>query len=123
MDDMDVCYLCLRVPPEEVLKLAHLIWPKDSSKAREIGLKAAEFIRKAYKKDPVFFCGKKRSRILSGLFYLLGIEYDMHVTEDKVGSVLGCASLTVRLSYRDWLNLMPGSFREMERILRQCQSS
>ena len=123
----DVCYLCLRIPASEVLKLAHRLW-QDPEVARRMGLEAAEIIREVYKKNPTYLCGRGKNSILAGLFYYLGVIHKEQLAQKDVASVLGLWDVTVRNSSQRWYRLfhgsqddfyrkyMPGSQRQRETV-------
>ena len=104
----DVCYLCLRIPASEVLKVAHGLW-KNREVARRMGLEAAKTIRMVYQKNPTYFCGRPKSSILGGLFYYLGIVGKERASQNNIAKVLGVNRATVRNSSKHWYRLFYGS--------------
>jgi len=105
MSEGDVCYLCLRITREEVLKMAHLIWP-DGQTAREIASEASDIIRETYLRNPTLLCGKSSRAIVAGLFYILGIEHAAPVTQRRLER-LEVTSQSIRKSYRFLLDNLP----------------
>lgn len=104
----DVCYLCLRIPASEVLKVAHKIW-KNREVARRMGLEAASIIREVYRRNPTYLCGRQKSSILGGLFYYLGIVRKERARQKDIAEVLGIVGVTVRNSAKHWYRLFCGS--------------
>ena len=113
---MTECWVCLRITPAQVLRAAHKIW-KDRKWARAIGEVAAETIRKCYERDKVFLCGRSLKGTLGGLFYILGRESDQIVSQEHIASALGSSGVTVRESYRRWLQRFPEWFPVM---VKEC---
>ena len=114
----DRCWVCLRITPAKTLKLAHQIWDEDQAAAREIGLEASEIIEQAYRKNPIFFCGRTATRILSGLFYLLGLRHKSKKTQRAVWFTLTgkhpANYSTLNASYRSWVTKFPELFSDFE---------
>jgi transcription initiation factor TFIIIB Brf1 subunit/transcription initiation factor TFIIB len=104
----DVCYLCLRIPASEVLRLAHKLW-QDPEVARRMGLEAAETIREVYKKNPTYFCGRQKNSIVAGLFYYLGVILKERIRQKDIAEVLQVADITVRHVAQHWYRLFHGS--------------
>jgi len=108
------CYVCLRITPEYVLKTAHKVWEEDPETARKIGLKASEIVEQGYRRNPIFFCGSSAKRVLGGLFYLLGFQYEAPKTIAEVNSVMACSYVTIKSGYREWLKKFPDFFLEFK---------
>lgn len=104
----DVCYLCLRIPASEVLRLAHKLW-QDPEVARRVGLEAAKIIREVYRKNPTYLCGRQKRSILAGLFYYLGVVRKQRMSQKDVAEVVHVAEATVRNGAQHWYRLFHGS--------------
>jgi len=104
----DVCYLCLRIPASEILKLAHKLW-HDPQVARRMGLEAAKIIRDIYKKNPPYLCGRAKNSILAGLFYYLGVVRSERIKQRDIAEVLRVNELTIRNCTKRWYRLFHGS--------------
>lgn len=128
------CWVCLRITPEYVLKLAHKVW-EDTEEARFYGLLASKIIEACYSEKPIFFCGRPKDSLLSGLFYCLipkrivkndfgffyrGIKYSQQDIADR----LNVTSVTVRNNYKRWLKCFE-KVRELNKFdesLRTCEN-
>ena len=98
----DRCWVCLRIKPEEVFKMAHRVFREDAAVAREIGLKALSIVQKTYSERPTFFCGFSAKSALSGLFYILLGDAGLRKTQREVAQSLGIVECTVRHSFKRW---------------------
>jgi len=107
------CWVCLRITPQETLKLAHRIW-ENPKVARKIGLEASKLIEECYQNKPTFFCGKPRMSVLSGLFYLLGFKNNVPKPMREISKAADVTSVTIKVSYRRWLKHFPEFFPEFD---------
>jgi len=111
------CYVCLRISPEKTLKLAHQVWNEDPATARKIGLESSQIIEEVYRRQPVFFCGRTTTRILSGLFYLLGLRHKSQKSQTAIWSALTGKNKTANtpsISYRSWIGAFPELFDDLK---------
>lgn len=108
------CWVCLRITPEQTLKLAHQVWAENPKIARKIGLKASELIEKCYQEKPTFFCGLSGKSVLSGLFYLLAFEHEVPKSMKEIGKPINTHTLTIKHSYRKWLEVFPELFPDFK---------
>ncbi len=58
----------------------------------------------------MFFSGKNPKRIISGLFFLLAYKHDAVLGQLELAKRLDTTDVTVRRSYREWLNAFPELF-------------
>ena len=119
----ETCYVCLRITPELVLKLAHKIWNDQPEKAREKGKQASKIIEDCYKQKPWFFCGRTYRTILGGLFYLLseyqkktidGLYYRKENSMKKIGYDLETTEVGVRQGYLRWKKSFPKLIKKLD---------
>jgi len=114
----DECWVCRRITPNIILESAGKVWVNKQT-SRKLGQKALEIIKECYLRKPTFFCGRSSASILSGLFYILGVEYKALATKYKVASALGVTEVTVRQSYKRWLNYFPDMFKNFWKSYQQ----
>ncbi len=98
-----------RIPIEEVTAIARLVWP-NKEVADTVALEADEIISRTYKRKFVFFNGKSSKCLVGGLFYLLGFRYDAVVRQRELADKLGTSDVTIRASYKQWLETFPDVF-------------
>ncbi|MBN1244474.1 hypothetical protein JXA31_02655 [Candidatus Bathyarchaeota archaeon] len=96
----------------EVIEAAKTIWP-DQVIAEKITANALEIIANVNKSNFVFFSGKSSRGLIGGLFYLLGFRYDAAKKQTELAEKLGTTDVTIRDSYRKWLNEFPDLFRDV----------
>jgi hypothetical protein len=101
-----------RISPEEISAAAHLVW-KDSSVADKIALNAIQTITQTYKRKFAFYNGKKSRTLVSGLFYLLGYRFNVVRKQRELAWKLGTSDVSVRTSYKDWLEAFPDLFTDV----------
>jgi hypothetical protein len=101
-----------RISPEEITAAAYLIW-KDPSTANKIAQSAIQTINQTHKRKFTFYNGKKSRTLVSGLFYLLGYRYDAAKKQRELAWKLGTSDVTVRASYREWLEEFPDLFLDV----------
>jgi transcription initiation factor TFIIIB Brf1 subunit/transcription initiation factor TFIIB len=94
-----------RISFEEIKKTAELVW-LDQKEAEQIAMEAFEIITKK-SNNYVFFNGRASKCILGGLFYLLGLNHGISRTQKEIAVQLGTNDVTIRVSYRRWLKLLP----------------
>ena len=85
-------------------------------------LEAMQLIEDAYRKNPAMFCGKKQTRIIGGLIYLLGLHHRGDLKKSPTqGEVLlvfnpdawrnsrgEVGATTIRNGFKDWLKILDG---------------
>lgn len=101
-----------RMSPEEISAAAHLVW-SNSVNANLIALNAIQIIKRTHKSNFSFFSGKSSKRIVSGLFYLLGYRYNVVKKQRELAWCLGTTDVSVRASYRQWLEAFPDMFADV----------
>jgi len=98
------CWLCLRVTPQLVFEVAHVL-VGDDEVAHEVATRALNIVRDLYLADPAFLSGKSALTIMGGALYLVvaymrGRNLDVSsVTQKKVAMLLGTRECTVRNMY------------------------
>jgi transcription initiation factor TFIIIB Brf1 subunit/transcription initiation factor TFIIB len=100
-----------RLSSKKVLSYASKLW-RDQSIAESIATEASHIITTVYKRRHIFFSGKSAKRVLSGIFYLLGMKNNAKKTQKQIANTLNTNDVTVRDSYRDWLDNFPDLFRQ-----------
>lgn len=83
---------------------------------------ALEIIAKAHKRKFAFFNGKTSRGLVGGLFYLLGHKYDVVKNQKELADRLGTTDVTIRASYRNWLEAFPDLFLDVIGKLAQDQN-
>lgn len=112
----DKCYLCIRVPAEEVLKMSHFIWDDNKELGRKIGLEASRIVEETYHMNPTIFCGKSRKVILGGLFYLMGFLYGCRKKQYEISKKINCSSTnSIHNSAKLWIEARPELFSKYKK--------
>jgi hypothetical protein len=101
-----------RIPIEEVLAAAHLLWA-DKAFADKMAFEAVHIINQTYKRKFAFYNGKKSRCLVGGLFYLLGYRFDRVKSQNELADCLGTTDISVRISYRKWLEMFPDLFTDV----------
>ena len=101
-----------RIPVDEVSVVAHNIW-MDKLVANAIASEASQIINQAYARKFAFFNGKSSKCLVGGLFYLLGFRYDAIKKQNELADQLGTTDVTIRISYRKWLETFPDLFLDV----------
>jgi hypothetical protein len=104
--------LLYRIPIEEVLAAAHLLWA-DKAFADKMAFEAVKIINQTYKRKFAFYNGKRYGCLVGGLFYLLGHRYDVKKNQTELADCLGTTDISVRKSYRKWLETFPDLFTDV----------
>lgn len=110
-----------RVIPEEVAIAAKTIWPNQLV-AKAISDETVDIIMKTHKRKFSFFNGKTSRGLVGGLFYLLGYKYDAVKNQKELADRLGTSDVTIRASYRSWLEEFPDLFQDVLGKLAQDQN-
>ena len=98
-----------RFSSKTVLLFAHKVW-KDETVAELIATETSEIINTVYNKRHLFFSGKSAKGVLSGIFYLLGRKNNAKKTQREIARSLNTNDVTIRDSYREWLDAFPDLF-------------
>jgi transcription initiation factor TFIIIB Brf1 subunit/transcription initiation factor TFIIB len=101
-----------RIPMEEVFAAAHTVWINDSI-ADRVAMETIQIINQTYKRKFSFFDGKSSRSLVGGLFYLLGYRFDDIKKQNELADHLGTTDVTIRLSYRKWLETYPDLFGDV----------
>lgn len=103
---------------EEVLAAAHTVW-SDTIVADQVALSTMEIISKTYSRKFVFFNGKSSKSLVGGLFYILGFKYDVPKKQRELADKLSTTDVTIRSSYKQWLETFPDLFLDVLAKLAQ----
>jgi transcription initiation factor TFIIIB Brf1 subunit/transcription initiation factor TFIIB len=98
-----------RLSSKKVLICASKLW-QDKSIAEAMASEASRIIKTAYEKKSVFFSGKSEKGLLAGIFYLLGRKNKAIKTQREIARSLNTNDVTVRSSYREWIDAFPELF-------------
>lgn len=101
-----------RMSPEEVNVAAKTIW-LNQTVANAIGGEAIDILAKAHKRKFSFFTGKTSRGLVGGLFYLLGYKHGAVKNQKELADCLGTSDVTIRASYRNWLEAFPDLFQDV----------
>jgi transcription initiation factor TFIIIB Brf1 subunit/transcription initiation factor TFIIB len=96
----------------EVTEAAKAVWSNPVN-AEKIAAGALEIITNARKSKFAFFSGKSSRGLIGGLFYLLGFRYDAEKKQKELAEKLGTTDVTIRASYRKWLEEFPELFADV----------
>jgi hypothetical protein len=110
-----------RISPEEVTIAAKIIWT-DHLIAKAISEDTAEILVKTHARKFSFFNGKTIRGLIGGLFYLLGYKYDAVKNQKELADRLNTSDVTIRASYRSWLEEFPDLFQNALGKLLQDQN-
>ena len=97
---------------DEVSVAAHAVW-FDKSIADKITWETVRIINQTYTRKFSFFSGKSSKCLVGGLFYLLGYRYDAIKKQNELADTLGTSDVSVRVSYRKWLETFPDLFLDV----------
>ena len=103
--DEEKCWLCLRTTPQKILEGCHQIF-KDKDIAHKIGIKAMEFLRDLYFKEPARVSGRHTNGLIGAAVYIVSVVEDVFVRQQEVASVYDITSVTVRNNYRYLLKIL-----------------
>lgn len=101
-----------RISYSNILKAAREVWGCQST-ADKIAKETFEIITKTSEEKLDFYSGKSSRAILGGLFYLLGIKYAAVKTQKEVAVKLYTTDVTIRYSYRRWLEAFSDFFQDV----------
>ncbi|MCW4009389.1 MAG: hypothetical protein NWF05_02055 [Candidatus Bathyarchaeota archaeon] len=101
-----------RIPLKEISVAASTVW-SDKATASKVALDADEIISRTYKRKFAFFTGKSSKCLVSGLFYILGFRYDAVVKQRALADKMGTSDVTIRASYKQWLETFPDLFLDV----------
>ena len=101
-----------RISLEKVLAAAQIVW-LDKSVADEVALDAVDIVNRTYTRKFSFFNGKSFKCLVGGLFYLLGFKHGAKRSQTELADKLGTTDVTIRTSYRQWLEEFPDLFLDV----------
>jgi hypothetical protein len=104
--------LLARISVVEVLAAADNVW-FDKSIADTIASATVQTINQTYVRNFMFFSGKSSKYLIGGLFYLLGYRYGVIKNQNEIADRLGTTDVTIRISYRKWLETFPDMFLDV----------
>jgi len=101
-----------------IISTVHRLWPTNT-KAEKIVTDAVEVMNLACKEKFSFCNGKGLTSLLAGLFYIFGFRYNAPKTQREIGITLQLTAVTVRSSYKRWLEAFPDLFQDEIKIIDQ----
>ncbi len=101
-----------RISPKEITIAARRLW-QDPLVAETIDRETVDLITKIQKHNLSFFSGKTSRGLVGGLFYLLGYRHDSVKNQKEIADLLGTSDVTIRSSYRNWLEEFPDLFQDI----------
>ncbi|HCW06803.1 MAG TPA: hypothetical protein DGG95_05495 [Cytophagales bacterium] len=101
-----------RISMNEVSDAANALW-LDKSIADTIASNAIQIINKAYTRNFRFFNGRSSKYLVGGLFFLLGYRFCAIKNQNELAHRLGTSDVTIRTSYRKWLETFPDLFLDV----------
>jgi transcription initiation factor TFIIIB Brf1 subunit/transcription initiation factor TFIIB len=101
-----------RISVDEVFAAANTLW-LDKSIAATIASSALQIINQTYTRRFEFFSGRSSKYLVGGLFFLLGYRYCAIKKQKELAHQLGTTEVTIRLSYRKWLETFPDLFLDV----------
>jgi hypothetical protein len=101
-----------RVSTNEIFAAAYSVW-LDKSIADTIASNAVQIINQAYTRRFTFFNGRSSKYLVGGLFFLLGHRYCAIKKQNDLAYQLGTTEVTIRMSYRKWLETYPDLFLDV----------
>jgi hypothetical protein len=108
-----------RLSSKQVLSYSSMLWQDKPSMAKLIAAQASQIIQAVNKKRHNFFSGKSEKGLLSGMFYLLSLKNNAIKTQREIARSLNTTDVTVRVSYRKWLEEFPDIFSDIAGILAE----
>lgn len=104
--------LLRRIPPAEISVAARAVW-LNKSIADTIALETIKIMNQTYIRKFAFFNGKSAKSIVGGLFYILGFRHDAIKKQNELADQLGTTDVSIRVSYRNWLETFPDLFLDV----------
>jgi len=104
--------LLLRIHDDEVSAAAHNVW-FDKSIAETIASETLQILNQTYARKSIFFGGKSSRFLVGGLFYILGYRYGVLKKQNEIADRLNTTDVTIRISYRKWLETFPDLFLDV----------
>jgi hypothetical protein len=100
-----------RLSSAKVLSYASTIWQDHPLMAELMATETSQIFRTIHKRRQNYFSGKSQKRLLSGIFYLLGIKNKAIKSQQEIARCLSTSEATVRVSSRDYMVNFPDLFR------------
>jgi hypothetical protein len=104
--------LIRRITTENILAVSQELW-NDKSLASKITLEAMSIVNQTYRRKHSFYNGRSSRYVIGGLLYLLGFRYNEIKRQNEIASILRTCDVTVRSSYRKWLETFPDLFMDV----------
>jgi len=104
--------LLRRIPPAEISGAARAVW-LNKSISETIALETVQIINQTYTRKFAFFNGKSAKPLVGGLFYILGYRHDVIKKQNEIADLLGTTDVSIRISYRKWLETFPDLFLDV----------
>jgi len=102
-----------RFSRSQVLSYSSMVWEDKQPIAKLIAAETSRIIQTVNKRRPTFFSGKSEKGLLSGIFYLLSLKNKAMKTQREIARSLKTTDVTVRASYRKWLQEFPDLFSDL----------
>jgi hypothetical protein len=97
----------------QILSYASVIWRDKQSMAKLMAAEASHIIQIVSKRRPTFFSGKSEKGLLCGMFCLLSLKNKALKTQGEIARSLDTTDVTIRASYRKWLEEFPDLFLDL----------
>ena len=110
-----------RIHCEKITCAARVVWVNQEV-ADAIASNALQILAKASKQNLLFFCEKKPKCVLGGLFYILGFRFRAIKTQSEIADFLCTTEVSIRKSYKSWLNEFPQYFTDVNDKIREHNS-
>lgn len=101
-----------RIHCEKITSSARVVWENQET-AGDIASNTLQILAKVSKQNLVFFCGKPPKCIHGGLFYILGFRFKEIKTQNEIANFLCTTEVSIRKSYKSWLNEFPQYFTDI----------
>ena len=108
-----------RLSSAHVLSYASVMWRDKQSMAKLMATEASHIIQIVSKRRPTFFGGKSEKGLLCGIFYLLSLKNNALKTQREIAHSLDTTDVTLRASYRKWLEEFPDLFSDLCPLLAE----
>ena len=101
-----------RITCEKTEEAARAVWVNQETADTRTS-NALQIMAQASRANIKFFNAKKSKCILSGLFYILGFRFRTVKTQREIADLLCTTEVSVRKSYKSWLNEFPQFFTDV----------
>jgi transcription initiation factor TFIIIB Brf1 subunit/transcription initiation factor TFIIB len=101
-----------RITCEKTEEAARAVWVNQET-ADTITSNSLQIMAQASRANLKFFHARKPKCTLSGLFYILGFRFRAEKTQREIADLLCTTEVSVRKSYKSWLNEFPQFFTDV----------